>query len=66
MATVKRGFPWLLGLAGLLVLVALIGAVTLLCLGKPVPSELWALVSGGFTFLVGGAAWSFKPAQPVQ
>jgi len=61
MATFKKGFPWLLALAGLLVLVALIGAVVLLCLGHVVPAELWALVTGGFTFFLGGAAWNYKP-----
>jgi hypothetical protein len=64
MATVKKGLPWLLILVAVLVAVALVGAVLLLCLGRPVPGELWTLVSGGFTFFLGGAAWSFKPATP--
>ena len=52
--------PWLLLLVAVLVAVATIGAILLLCLGKTVPPELWSLVSGGFAFFLGGAAWSYR------
>ena len=65
MTTVKKVMPWALLLAGVLVFVALVGVVLLLCLGKPVPSELWSVVLGGFTFFLGGAASSFKPPDQI-
>lgn len=59
---VEKSIPWVVLIAAVLCLVALIGAIVLLIIGHSVPDELWTILVAGFAFFLGGVR-SKLPAE---